>query len=168
MLLTPLLERALLWAQSKGIEVHLDVSSDCPSVFADPQRLWECFAELVANARYWSNLQEKRIEVSVRWAPRESLTSPGLDQSQAYLLITFADNGLGVPGENKRLIFEPFFSTDTQGTGLGLALVKRAILLHKGDIVECGRPGFGARFEIFLPVAEQATQEALGNAARSA
>ena len=89
-----------------------------------------------------------------------------LAPSVSYLLIVFADNGLGVPYSDKRRIFEPYYSTTPHGTGLGLYIVARIIWAHNGDIVERGEPEVvmeedtdaqpkpGARFEIFLPLAE--------------
>jgi signal transduction histidine kinase len=48
-------------------------------------------------------------------------------------------------------IFDPFFSTKTDGTGLGLAVVKAVVESHQGRIAVFSRPGRGCRFRIFLP-----------------
>jgi signal transduction histidine kinase len=146
---------------------------DCPAILADPQRLGECFEELVANAHFWSNKRDKRIKAHIRRAFSQELPL-GLDPRKTYLHITFADTGLGVPWPNKLRIFEPFFSTDPQGTGLGLAIVRRIIIGHGGDIIENGQPepnveaqsgqhDYGAKFEIFIPLVEQAGAKADSN-----
>jgi signal transduction histidine kinase len=62
---------------------------------------------------------------------------------------------VGVPLENKAKIFDAFYSTYHHGTGLGLALVRRIVEGHGGTVRECGLPGEGADFEIYLPLAGQ-------------
>jgi hypothetical protein len=104
----------------------------------------------------------KRLSASLReyrHSARRAPIIPGsrlplpqsLDTSKHYTLIQFKDNGPGVPLENKVRIFDAFFTTRHHGTGLGLALVRRIIEGHGGIILESGRPGDGANFEIYLP-----------------
>ena len=63
------------------------------------------------------------------------------------------DTGSGIPPENLDRIFEPYFTTKEDGTGLGLALARRIILEHRGSIRAENAPGGGARFVIGLPIA---------------
>lgn len=67
------------------------------------------------------------------------------------LSISLKDNGCGMDRETRAHIFDPFFSTKTDGTGLGLAVVKAVIESHQGRIAVFSRPGRGCRFRIFLP-----------------
>ncbi|MDH3387997.1 MAG: ATP-binding protein [Gammaproteobacteria bacterium] len=67
------------------------------------------------------------------------------------LSISVRDNGCGMDRETRAHIFDPFFSTKTDGTGLGLAVVKAVIESHQGRIAVFSRPGRGCRFRIFLP-----------------
>jgi two-component system nitrogen regulation sensor histidine kinase NtrY len=63
-----------------------------------------------------------------------------------------ADNGVGIPPEDRRRIFEPYFSTKEHGTGLGLAIVSRIVADHHGYVrVHANRP-HGTRFIVELPV----------------
>jgi two-component system nitrogen regulation sensor histidine kinase NtrY len=63
-----------------------------------------------------------------------------------------ADNGNGIPPENRNRLFEPYFSTKKQGTGLGLTIVNTIIADHNGFIrVKDNKPR-GTRFVIELPV----------------
>jgi two-component system nitrogen regulation sensor histidine kinase NtrY len=63
-----------------------------------------------------------------------------------------ADDGMGVRPEDRRRIFEPYFSTKTHGTGLGLAIVSRIVADHRGYVrVHENRPR-GTRFIVELPV----------------
>jgi signal transduction histidine kinase len=63
------------------------------------------------------------------------------------------DTGPGIPPEDLDRIFEPYFTTKEDGTGLGLALARRIILEHRGSIRAENVPGSGARFVIGLPIA---------------
>ena len=67
------------------------------------------------------------------------------------VVLTFSDNGPGIPPENKNKVFEPYFTTRRGGTGLGLAMVKSIVLLHGGTIEVSSREGEGAIFTIMLP-----------------
>lgn len=70
-----------------------------------------------------------------------------------YVLISFEDNGSGIPIEIKDKIWDPFFTTKDQGegTGLGLGIVKGIIEKHKGRIEVESSPG-KTRFMVYLPL----------------
>lgn len=65
--------------------------------------------------------------------------------------VTVTDGGPGVPAEDMPRIFDPFFTTREGGTGLGLAVVHRAVDEHRGAIFVDREPGRGARFSVYLP-----------------
>ena len=67
------------------------------------------------------------------------------------LVIEVADRGPGIPEEDREKIFEPFFTGKTQGTGLGLAVVRRTIELHGGRVEVLENSGGGARFRTEIP-----------------
>jgi two-component system nitrogen regulation sensor histidine kinase NtrY len=62
-----------------------------------------------------------------------------------------ADDGVGIPPEDRRRIFEPYFSTKSKGTGLGLAIVSRIVADHHGYIRVQDNPPRGTRFVVELP-----------------
>jgi signal transduction histidine kinase len=129
--------------------MHVDLV--CPpdlTAFVDPVRISECFAELVTNALHWTARDERSLSIVA--APAAVLPQQ-LDSTRTFVLIDFRDNGVGVSVENKNRIFDAFFTTRDQGTGLGLALVRRIVEGHGGAISETGLPGEGAHFELFLP-----------------
>jgi hypothetical protein len=65
--------------------------------------------------------------------------------------IEVADDGIGIPQQDRRRVFEPYFSTKDRGTGLGLAIVSRIVADHHGYIrVQANEPR-GARFVVELP-----------------
>src|SRR5690348_7206445 len=69
------------------------------------------------------------------------------------LVVTIADHGPGVPEELRQRVFEPYFTTKRDGTGLGLALVRQTIEAHHGTISVANAPGGGATFSIVLSTA---------------
>jgi nitrogen fixation/metabolism regulation signal transduction histidine kinase len=69
----------------------------------------------------------------------------------AGLAITIADHGPGIPVEYHQRVFEPYFTTKDDGTGLGLALVRVTLEAHRGTISVVETPGGGATFSIVFP-----------------
>jgi signal transduction histidine kinase len=147
--LRPVLEDACKTARNRNVVCEIVCPIDL-RIEGDPDRLAECFDELVSNALHWLDKLERKIEISVT-QPAPSRLPRSLDSSRNYLLVHFKDTGVGIPLENKDRIFDAFFSTRDHGTGLGLAVVRRIIEGHSGVIFESGRPGKGVDFEIYLP-----------------
>lgn len=83
--------------------------------------------------------ENPRIEISITLGQRGMLS------------ISVRDNGCGMEASTRKHIFDPFYSTKTDGTGLGLAVVKSVIESHQGRIAVFSRPRRGCRFRIFLP-----------------
>lgn len=69
-----------------------------------------------------------------------------------FLCITFADNGPGIEPDHLAQLFTPFFTTKSQGTGLGLSVSQQIITQHGGTIRVDSSPGSGACFHVYLPV----------------
>jgi signal transduction histidine kinase len=67
------------------------------------------------------------------------------------LAVTIADHGPGIPAELRQRVFEPYFTTKDDGTGLGLALVRVTLEAHRGTISVAETPGGGATFAIVFP-----------------
>jgi signal transduction histidine kinase len=68
------------------------------------------------------------------------------------VLLAFQDTGIGMTGKQRDSLFEPFLTGKPQGTGLGLAMVKRIVEAHGGRIEVDTAPGKGATFRLLLPV----------------
>jgi PAS domain S-box-containing protein len=107
---------------------------------ADSFQLRRVFRNLFENAR---TAVDGPLRVTIRWAPASLNGRPAL-------LVGVRDNGPGFPPEARGLLFEAFFTTKVRGTGLGLALCKRVVDEHGGDI-EDGPDGPGAEVIITLP-----------------
>lgn len=157
--------RLLADACSAAMAEGVTCSVECPDdlqVLGDPERLGECFDELASNAMHWFDKAERKIEVRAT-TPSSDSVPDRLDSGLSYARVQFRDNGVGVPLDDKGKIFDAFYSTYHHGTGLGLALVRRIVEGHGGLIRECGIPGEGADFEMYLPLAD-CDPEALSSA----
>src|SRR3984957_3389975 len=69
--------------------------------------------------------------------------------------ICVADNGPGIPDTDLPKIFLPFYTTKSEGTGLGLAVVQKIALQHAGSIEARNRPGGGAEFLLWVPLRQE-------------
>ena len=69
------------------------------------------------------------------------------------IAVTIADHGPGIPDDLRQRVFEPYFTTKADGTGLGLALVRQTLEAHRGTIALTATPGGGATFAIVFPPA---------------
>jgi len=68
--------------------------------------------------------------------------------------VSVTDTGCGIPDEQLKRIFEPFYTTKKKGTGLGLMIVQRIVRAHNGRIELDSRVGRGTLFRIWLPLHE--------------
>ncbi len=80
-----------------------------------------------------------------------------LEQNVNYVEILVSDTGAGIDRSDLLKIFDPFYSTRGEGTGMGLALVHRIIESHGGTINVTSEPGEGTSFQILLPLCKQLT-----------
>lgn len=78
-----------------------------------------------------------------------TVTSKRTDDGQ--LLISVSDSGIGLPAGEGGRIFEAFFTTKAQGTGMGLSISRRIIESHGGRLWACANTGPGATFQFTLP-----------------
>jgi signal transduction histidine kinase len=67
------------------------------------------------------------------------------------LSVSVADHGSGIPSDVRARVFEPYFTTKADGTGLGLALVRQTVEAHAGAIRVDDTPGGGATFTLAFP-----------------
>lgn len=104
-------------------------------------------------AQVWQNL----LSNAIKFAPEGGTVRIALHQVEAMIWVEISDNGPGIPSELQSRIFEKFYQGDTsrssQGNGLGLALVKRIVDLHNGEIDVRSAVGKGSTFVVILPIA---------------
>lgn len=125
-------------AEQQSIKLILDQQTVIPEIEADLERLRSCFSNLVLNAQ--QAMPPDGGEISIDFHPQEE----GIE-------VVVADTGTGIEPESLEKIFEPYFSTKETGTGLGLALVKRIIESHGGQIRVESVLGKGTSFYVWLP-----------------
>ena len=71
-----------------------------------------------------------------------------------YVKLAIRDHGVGIPKEQLKKIFDPYYTTKAEGQGLGLAIAFSIVNKHKGFIQVDSSPQTGTCFEVFLPAAE--------------
>ncbi|MGD8522205.1 MAG: ATP-binding protein [Desulfobacterales bacterium] len=123
------------------VEKHLSVSMK--ETLLDENQIEQVFVNLLLNAVH--AIDEKGVI---------TITSK-LDPDQNRIWVEIEDTGCGIPSEHISKIYEPFFSTNKKGTGLGLAVSYGIIKNHGGDIHVFSKVGEGTRFTIEFPVITQ-------------
>lgn len=120
-----------------------DIPSDLPNAYADQERVRQVIVNLLDNAIKYT-LEGGIIQVSV------------LHRTTQKVQVSICDNGLGIPKENQKHIFEDHFRLkrdETQdGYGIGLSLCQRIIRAHHGQIWVDSAPDQGSCFHFTLPV----------------
>ncbi len=143
----------VLAAVLEDLEARLESSAGrveadpLPTPEADPTQLRQVFQNLLANALKFRSPDRPPV-VHVSAEPLRIGDAPGWR-------LTFADNGIGFEDKYADRIFGPFQRLhgrqDYEGTGIGLAIVRRIVERHRGTIRAQGRPGEGATFILEMP-----------------
>lgn len=99
------------------------------------------------------NLVRNAVEACAGRGQAPTITIGGSAGPEGSCRIAIADNGPGIDGDVLDRIFQPFVTTKSQGTGLGLALAQKIVVTHHGRVTAANRPEGGAVFEVTLPPA---------------
>ncbi|MEH2240980.1 PAS domain S-box protein [Nostoc sp.] len=144
----------------KSIEFSTVIPEDIWAITVDTTQLHQVLMNLVVNARdALPDGGNIKISAENKFID-EAYTRMNLDAKVGhYIVITVADNGIGIPPDILDRIFDPFFTTKevNAGTGLGLSTVLGIIRSHDGFIKVSSNVGRGSKFDLFLPAVE-ATQ----------
>ncbi len=144
----------------KSIEFSTLIPEDIWAIIGDTTQLHQVLMNLVVNARdALPDGGNINISVENKFID-EAYTRMNIDAKVGhYIVISVADNGIGIPPEILDRIFEPFFTTKgvNTGTGLGLSTALGIIKSHDGFIKVSTNVGKGSKFDLFLPAVE-ATQ----------
>ncbi|HEY7725539.1 MAG TPA: ATP-binding protein, partial [Anaeromyxobacteraceae bacterium] len=100
--------------------------------------------------RVLANLCRNAVEAA---RPERARVRLELSRRGNQALLVVEDRGPGLPAAGRERLFDPYFTTKPEGTGLGLAVVRKIVLQHGGDVAAADRPGGGARFTVALPLA---------------
>lgn len=132
------------FAETKGVEIIFDTDIEEKYTTCDPDIIERILLNLISNALKFSS-RDSSILISIIGCDNE-------------VIIKVKDNGIGIPIDKQKLIFERFGQVDSslsrnqEGSGIGLSLVKSLVEVHNGTIAVCSEPGKGSEFIITLPV----------------
>jgi signal transduction histidine kinase len=128
----------------RHIQLEKDLGEDIKASLIDGHQLEQVFVNLLLNA--------------VQAIDRDGIITirSYMEPKEKSLIVEIEDTGCGIPEESMDKIFEPFFSTKKEGSGLGLAVSFGIIRIHQGHIDVDSEAGKGARFRIDLPIVAQA------------
>jgi signal transduction histidine kinase len=126
--------------EKEGIKVVRQLSDGIPEITADPAQLTQVLVNLVVNA--------------LQAMPKGGKLTVKTEVSDDHVKLSIKDTGVGMSDKALKQIFLPFYTTKNvgQGTGLGLPVVHGIVTSHGGTIHVESKEGFGATFEIKLPV----------------
>ncbi len=124
--------------RSRKIRLRRKLERDLPDTLFDPTLLKQAFINIIKNAiESMPAGGELSVQTEVCWD---------------HIVATIADTGSGMPPEVVMNIFNPFFTTKHDGMGIGLAMTKKIIEDHGGEITIQSVPGAGTSFRICLPI----------------
>ena len=124
-------------AGSANVRIDLQVVSNLPLLEADPNYLKQLLLNLILNG--------------VQAMPQGGTLTVEAEADKDLLRLTVADQGTGIEPQALAKIFEPYFTTKANGSGLGLSIARRIAEAHGGKITAESAPGQGSRFQVFLP-----------------
>jgi PAS domain S-box-containing protein len=127
-----------------------------PTVFADETQMIQLFQNLAGNGLKFNKSEHPKVEVSA-------------EESRDEWKIFVKDNGIGLRESERQMIFAPFKRLHTQqefeGTGIGLAICRRIVTRHGGEIGVTAEPGKGSTFWLTMPKSTRQLQEKTTNKA---
>jgi PAS domain S-box-containing protein len=131
-------------ANRHSVNILTDVAEGLPKVMADRVQLQQVLMNLMLNG---IQAMEKAGGV---------LTIKGRLDQDGRVLISVSDTGVGLPTEKTEQIFDAFFTTKPEGSGMGLAISRSIVESHRGRLWATANSGNGATFHFTLPTAAQA------------
>lgn len=129
-------------ANQKGVQIVVDMEPTHSPLLLDPRLTVQAFLNIALNA-VQAMSRGGTLTITSRW-----------QRDTQELAVTFEDTGGGIPPDVLAKIFTPFFTTKTQGTGLGLHVAREIIEQQGGTIGVASTPGVGTVFTVRLPAQE--------------
>ena len=133
-----------------GFELQLNVQSPTKVISGNCDALVSAFQNIACNA-----LDALQVNAGKRSEPGHFCIE--VCEEEALVVFHFTDNGCGFDNEVKKRLLEPFYTTRSSGTGLGLAVLNETVKRHNGLLKIDSIPGEGSCFTVALPVAQQET-----------
>jgi signal transduction histidine kinase len=137
-------------ADRNSILIRTEIDAALPTISADRVQLQQVLMNLILNGM--EAMEDTGGELTV--------TSKQTEDGQ--LLVSVSDSGIGLPVEQPERVFETFFTTKPQGTGMGLSISRRIIESHGGRLWASANTGRGATFQFTLPTDVRASSASAG------
>jgi PAS domain S-box-containing protein len=157
------LEKMLQRLLGEDVTLTTDLRFDLPRVRIDPGQMEQVIVNLAVNARQAMpsggrlTVRTRSVEVGRELPAPHADVAPG-----PYVLLEVSDTGVGMDAETQARVFEPFFSTKGDGTGLGLSTAYGIVRQSHGHIFVDSTPGEGTLFSIYLPPTREAETVGVG------
>src|SRR5208283_3220957 len=135
-----------------SIPMRTDLAAALPKVEADRVQLQQVFLNLMLNGI--EAMKETGGELTIKSEPAPD----------GQLLISVSDTGVGLPAEKADQIFNAFFTTKPQGSGMGLAISRSIIEAHRGHLWATANNGRGAAFHFTVPTNTEEGNAPVGEA----
>ena len=139
-------------AHLSDIEIMMDLDRELPPVWVDADQIKQVIMNMLVNAQH--AIEEKgSITIRTRRVPEPMSPEPGA-RAVPMVELSIIDTGCGIPEQNLKRIFDPFFTSKElgKGTGLGLSVSHGIVSAHGGSIKVESTVGEGSTFRVYLPV----------------
>jgi PAS domain S-box-containing protein len=137
-------------AGRRAISIHTELTPELPKVRVDRVQLQQVFMNLMLNG----------IDAINEGNVAGDLTIKSQGNPDGHVLISVSDTGIGLPPERADKVFDTFFTTKPQGTGMGLSISRSIIESHGGHLWATGNSDRGATFQFTIPVERSVTATA--------
>ena len=154
----------------QNITLSTDIQSPGPRIKANEAQIQQMITQLVTNAHESMNKQPGSVHLAVKTVFSDQIPKTFRfpvewePAATSYACLEVSDSGCGISGKNMEEIFDPFFSTNFTGRGLGLPVVLGIANAHHGGITVESSLEKGSTFRVFLPLATEAAGAATGAA----
>jgi PAS domain S-box-containing protein len=125
-------------ARMAGVDIEIEVQDNVPHIYGDEEVLRQAFLNLLKNAVQASPPGSESIRLSA-------------ESDGAVVQMSVEDRGQGIPPELQSRVFDLYYTTKKEGTGVGLSQAQQAIEMHGGTITLTSKPDVGTVFRIRLP-----------------
>lgn len=123
--------------KDRDVLVEVDVPDDLPTALVDRAQIKQACFNVIRNA--------------IQAMSHGGVLRITLSSDDRFVILAFTDTGPGIPADDLGAIFEPYFTTKSDGTGLGLMIVQRIVRDHGGEIEVRSEPNTGTTFTLYLP-----------------
>lgn len=154
----------------QNVSLSTDIQTPGPQIKANEGQIQQMLSQLITNAHESMGKQPGSVRLAVKTVSPDQIPSSSRFPAEwepmhtSYACLEVSDSGCGISGENMEEIFDPFFSTNFTGRGLGLPVVMGIATAHHGGITVESKLEKGSTFRVFLPVLTTAADTALETA----